>query len=383
MTGTKAFTAPRIFDGENWHENASLVVEDGLVCGIVARSSVAVGTDISDFPEGMIVPGFVDLQVNGGGGVLFNNDPTVDGIRRICAAHIRFGTTAVFPTLITDTPQIVAKALVAGAAAMQQNVPGFVGLHLEGPHLSQTRKGAHDPGLIRPMTNKDVTELVAARANLPALIVTVAPESATPAQVRALCAAGISVSIGHSDASAMQVQGLIDAGASMITHLFNAMSQITGRDPGMVGTALNCAALHIGVIADGHHVSPDCIALALRAKQGPGRIFLISDAMSTVGTDITELVLNGRRISRAGGKLTLEDGTLAGADLEMATAVRVTHNQVGIDLGEALRMATVYPALAAGLKMPGRLTAGAPARFVWLDGSLRPKQTWMDAAPVI
>lgn len=377
MRNSLAIAAPRIFDGDRWHDDAVLIVENGQVGDIVPADQIPTNMQFERLADGFIAPGFVDLQVNGGGGVLFNNDPSLDGIRTICAAHVKFGTTSLLPTLITDTTAVRDAAIAATIQAAEQKVPGFAGLHLEGPHLSLERKGAHDPSLIRPMQDDDVSTLIAARKKLPALMTTVAPESVSPAQVRALADAGIEVSIGHTTATYEQACDLVGAGATLATHLFNAMSQITARDPGLVGATLNTGALNAGLIADGYHVHPKSMAMALRAKVGPGRIFLVSDAMSTVGTDVTEFVLNGRKIRRGNGKLTLEDGTLAGADLELATAVRVMHQKVGVELGEALRMASLYPAEAIGLSSAGRLKSGNPADFVWLGSALDATATWI------
>lgn len=377
MSQVKAFVAPRIFDGEDWQQNAALVIEDDKVRGVVELNALTADMDVEEFESGFLAPGLVDLQVNGGGGVLLNNDPSVEGVRTICAAHARFGTTSLLPTLITDTLDIRAIAIAAGIEAAEQKVPGFAGLHLEGPHLSTARKGAHDPVLIRPMDDEDVAILVAAVAKLPTLMTTVAAESVTPDQVRALTAAGIKVSIGHCDAEIEPVLELVAAGASMITHLFNAMSQMTGRAPGMVGAALSSGALSVGLIADGHHVHPTVMDLALRAKRGPGRIFLISDAMSCVGTDVSELMLNGRKVKRENGKLTLEDGTLAGADLDLATAVSVIQQQAGVALGEALRMAALYPAKTIGFEGGGLLRAESPADFVLFSEGMQAQKVWI------
>lgn len=387
MSSTFAISAPRIFDGNMWHDDSAILVDGECVKAIVKQSDLPSDIEIETLDSGYIAPGFVDLQVNGGGGVLFNNDPSVEGIRTICAAHAKFGTTSLLPTLITDLPEIRDTAIAAGVEATKVKVPGFAGLHLEGPHLSQARKGAHDPDLVRPMNGDDVAALIAARKDLPVLVTTLAPESATPDQVRALTAGGVKVSVGHSDATMTQVLELVDAGASMITHLFNAMSQMTGREPGMVGAALSSGDLNVGMIADGYHVHPTSMSLACRAKVGPGKMFLISDAMSTVGTDITELVLNGRTIQRAEGKLTLEDGTLAGADLDMATAVRILIDKVGIDLDEVLRMASLYPADIVGLSGVGRIATGGVANFICMGPGDSPvanrfTRAWINGVPV-
>lgn len=381
MSQRQAFSAPRIFDGDIWHDNAAVVVNDGKIKELVPINTIG-DMPVNRVEDGFLAPGFVDLQVNGGGGVLLNNDPSVEGIRAICAAHARYGTTALLPTLITDTDELRDQAIAAGLKAAELNVPGFAGLHLEGPNLSVARKGAHDPNLIHPLTDNDIDTLVAARKALPALLTTIAAESANPEQVRALAAAGIKVSLGHSNATSAEAFDLIAAGATMVTHLFNAMSPFTGREPGMVGAALSSGDVHAGLIADGYHVHPQSIALALRAKIGPGRIFLVTDAMSTVGTDVAELVLNGRHIERKDGKLTLPDGTLAGADLDMATAVRTMRDKVAVNLEEALKMASLYPANALGVPRLGRLQPGSAANMVWLNDALEARQTWISGNPL-
>lgn len=377
-----AYQSGRIFDGESWHDDAALLVQDGVVEAIVARGAIPAGADIVAAGD-MLAPGFVDLQVNGGGGVMLNDHPNIEGIETICRAHAPFGTTALLPTLITDTPEITAAAIAAGIEAARRRIPGFAGLHLEGPHLSVGRKGAHDPKLIRPMTEADLSALIAARAQLPALLTTVAPESVTTEQVAALTRAGIIVSLGHTDASYATARAYADAGATMATHLFNAMSQIGNREPGLVGATLDDGRLSAGLIADGIHVDPATVGIALRAKRGPGSIVLVTDAMATIGTDMTSFTLNGRTIHRKDGRLTLDDGTLAGADLDMISAVRFAHRWIGIDLGEALRMASLYPARALGTAGRfGVLLPGAAANIVALSDDLGVRGVWIDGRRV-
>ena len=383
MSGTFAIAAPRLFDGETWHGNAALVIRDGIVEGIVARGHVPGDAAVVELAGGLIVPGFVDLQVNGGGGVMLNDRQDVATIRTICQAHAPFGTTALLPTLITDTPETTARAVEAGARAAGEGVAGFLGLHLEGPHLSKSRKGAHDPALIRPMTDEDQDRLVAARRRLPALLTTVAPETVDAARVSALSTAGIVVSLGHSDATFATANVYARAGASMATHLFNAMSQIGNREAGLAGAAIDNGTLWAGLIADGIHVDAATIRIALRAKNGPARIFLVTDAMATIGTEMTEFTLNGRTILRRDGRLTLADGTLAGADLDMISAVRFMHREVGLDLAEALNMAALYPAQAMGLdRSHGRLAKGARADLVHLSDALDVRTVWIGGQKV-
>jgi len=383
MTALTAITGARIFDGDLWHEDSALLIEGGKVAAIAALRDVPADARTVPMDGLSLVPGFIDLQVNGGGGVLLNEQPDLDGIRTICATHARFGTTALLPTLITDNRAVTAKAVAAGLAAREAAVPGFLGLHLEGPHLSIARKGAHDPALIRPMEEADVERTVAARKGLEALLMTLAPENATNAQIAALHAAGVTVSLGHSDCGYDTASSAVDAGARMMTHLFNAMSQLGNREPGMVGAALDLGHLHAGLIADGFHVHPASIRAALRAKRGPGRIFLVTDAMSTIGTDMTSFFLNGREIFRKDGRLTLADGTLAGADIDMASCIRYMRDVVGIDLEEALRMASLYPAEAIGMTgRKGRLTHGHDADFTAIDVGVNVAATWIGGTPV-
>ena len=378
-----ALAGARLFDGDAWHDDAALLIEGGTVAGIVAKADVPDDMEVRDLDGGILAPGFIDLQVNGGGGVMLNDRPDVETIRTICSAHAPFGTTALLPTLITDTPQITAAAIQAGQEAAEQGVPGFLGLHLEGPHLSIARKGAHDPKLIRPMTEQDLSALIAARGTMPVLLTTVAPESVDPQQVAALADAGIVVSLGHSDAGYATAGAYADAGAGVVTHLFNAMSQIGNREPGLAGAAIDDGRFFAGLIADGIHVHPSTMEIALGAKAGPGHIFLVTDAMATIGTDMTSFTLNGRTIHRKDGSLRLEDGTLAGADLDMISAVKFVSRLRGCDLAEALRMASLYPAEAVGQAgRLGRLKEGYVANIVALSDALDVKGVWIDGRRV-
>jgi N-acetylglucosamine-6-phosphate deacetylase len=355
MTQTIVFKAAAVFDGGKIHEGAAVRFgPDGLVA-FGAGDEIFSGADVIDLGSEIISPGFVDLQVNGGGGVMLNDDPSVETIRRIAKAHWSLGTRALLPTLITDTREKTKAAIAATVQAVEEGIPGVAGLHLEGPHLSVARKGAHDAAYIRPMDDEDLDFLIAAARTLPALLLTIAPENTTIEQVRQLSQAGALVSIGHSDADYATVQAYAAAGAKCVTHLFNAMSQMGNREPGVVGAALGTGALSAGMIADGIHVHPEMMRIALSAKSGPGEVFLVSDAMAVAGTSETSFELDGRKILRSNGRLTLEDGTLAGADLDLLTAVRVLVKQVGVPMADALRAAT---------KTPAELIAGEPFKIL-------------------
>ncbi len=369
MTGITAYCGAEVFDGMRRLGDVAVLVADGRVLGIAAPGEVPEEASRIALHGGLLAPGFVDAQVNGGGGALLNEATSVEGVRTICAAHARFGTTALLPTLITDTPAVTTAAISAVREAIAAGVPGCLGIHIEGPHLSVARKGAHDPKLIRPMEEADIERLTS--TGIDHVLTTVAAETVPPAQIARLAIAGLTVSIGHSDASYEMARAAFSAGARGVTHLFNAMSQLGHRSPGLVGAALEAGDVWCGLIADGFHVHPGAIDTALRAKAAPARVFLVTDAMSTVGSDLPSITLNGRLITRGGGKLTLDDGTLAGSDLDMITALRFMIDQVGIPRDEALRMASLYPAMFLGIDQThGRIAPGSRADFVHLAPDL-------------
>lgn len=367
----QAFTGADVFDGKALHSGACLVVEDGRVAAITA--SAPKGATEVRLSGGTLAPGFLDLQVNGGGGRMVDGQTDAAMLAGLGAVHGRLGATGILPTLITDRPEATSRVIAAGIEAAQAGVPGFLGLHLEGPHLDPRRKGAHEAGLIRRMTDVDLDLYLVAARVLPSLLITLAPAGATPEQIAALTAAGVIVSLGHSEASFAEAQAAIRAGARSATHLFNAMSQLGNRDPGMVGAVLS-STLAAGVIADGHHVAIETLQIALKAR--PEGLYLVSDCMAAAGSDATEFTLGGRRILRRDGKLTLEDGTLAGADLTLPQAVKVMTERVGLPLAQALTMVTRTPADLLGRGDLGRLTEGATADLVHLGPSLELSGVW-------
>lgn len=352
-TPTKAYIGAKIHDGIELHNHHALVINEGGDCIVVPSDEDLGGCKIETLAGGVITPGFVDLQVNGGGGVMFNDEQSVSALRKISNAHASTGTVALLPTLITDTAERTRAAIEAVESAIDENVEGIVGLHLEGPHLSIARKGAHDPQLIRPMDDDDMALLLDAAERLPNLMVTVAPENTTPDQIATLAKVGIVVSLGHTDANFDDCMKAFDAGASCVTHLFNAMSQLGNREPGLVGATLARKDIYAGLIADGVHVHPSSIRTALAAKIDHHQIFLVTDAMATAGSSIESFSINGRDVFRKERRLTLQDGTLAGADLEMPRAISVMVNDVGDDISHAITRATSTPAKL--LKDSGKL----------------------------
>lgn len=346
--GSVVFCGGAIFDGETLHAGWAARFEAGRCVALGPQGDVPAADHIVDLGGDILSPGYVDLQVNGGDGVMFNDAPNVETLSRIARAHRRLGALRILPTLITDSAEKTRAAIDAATRAVERGVEGIAGLHLEGPHLSVERKGAHEARFIRPMDADDLTTLLDAAKVLPALMVTLAPENATPDQVQQLAEAGVVVSLGHTDADYATCVAYNQAGAGCATHLFNAMSQMGNRAPGLVGAVLDTGGFSAGLIADGVHVHPAAMRAAWRAKTGPGRIFLVSDAMAVAGTDNLSFTLEGRMIQRHDGRLTLEDGTLAGADLDLTTALRVLSRDVGVPLAEALRAATQTPAALIG-----------------------------------
>lgn len=357
--------AEQVFDGTQLLPDQALVIEGDRITAILPGSSVP---GVRPLP-GVLAPAFLDLQVNGGGGRMVSGETDLPALRQICATHRHLGSAGILPTLITDTPEATARVIALGLQAARAQVPGFLGLHLEGPHLDPKRKGAHDAGLIRPITEEDLARLCDAAQGLPVLMVTVAPEAVTPDQIARLSAAGVLVSLGHSDCDFNVARAAFAAGARCATHLFNAMSQLAGREPGLVGAVLAGEAA-AGLIADGIHVHPATLRAALAAR--PQGLFLVTDSMAFAGTDLSEIELGGRRIQRREGRLTLADGTLAGADLTLPQAIGVMVREVGISPETALAMASRVPATLIGMADQfGTLAPGRRADLVHLDRGWR------------
>jgi N-acetylglucosamine-6-phosphate deacetylase len=370
----KVLFGARLFDGEAMIDDGALVIEDGAIVALTPFAERPRDSESHDLGGGVLSPGLIDWQVNGGGGVLFNADPTVEAIAAIVAAHRGDGTTSLLPTLITDAPQKLEAALAAAAEA-QKTVPGALGIHVEGPFIDLRRKGAHPLAFIRAMTRRDADRLIAAKAGV--MVVTLAPAAVSSDLIALLARSGIIVSIGHSEATAEEAQAAFKAGASAVTHLYNAMSQLGHRQPGLVGAALADPAILCGFIADGHHVHEAAARVAFNAKGVEG-IALVSDAMPPAAGGPKTFYLEGGRVTQVGTRLTLDDGTLAGAAITLMDAVRYVTATLGVDLADALKMATLTPARLLRVDdRIGRLRPGLRADLVHIGDDLSVRGTWV------
>jgi N-acetylglucosamine-6-phosphate deacetylase len=367
----------RILAGEEIVAGRAVLLSNAKIEAVVPASDARCRDAFRvDLQEQLLLPGFIDVQVNGGGGVLFNDDPSLESIRAIGAAHRRFGTTGFLPTLISDDLDTIGQAIAAVQGSLDAHLPGALGIHIEGPFLNWARRGVHDPKHLRRLDNGVVSLLCSLRGGR--TVLTLAPEMTTPDMIAQLAASGILISAGHSDANFAQTSVAIAHGVRGFTHLFNAMAPLAPREPGIVGAALYDANTWCGIIVDGHHVDPVMLKLALRCKRHD-RFMLVTDAMPPVGSPEPSFVLQGRTIHVVDGVCRDENGTLAGTGLDMATAVRNAVSLLGLEIAQAARMASEYPAAFLGLEAElGRIAPGYRANLALLDDGLRVTRTWIE-----
>ncbi|MBB4127197.1 N-acetylglucosamine-6-phosphate deacetylase [Xanthomonas translucens] len=377
---TTALRNARVLGEDGFLDGVSVLLQGGRIAALLddGDARVAAATTQLDLGGGALLPGFIDVQVNGGGGVLFNNSTDVEALRRIGQAHRRYGTTGYLPTLISDDVEVMRAAIAATRQAIADGVPGVLGIHLEGPYLAPARKGTHNAAKFR-VPDADELALAASLDNGVTLI-TLAPERMPADSIRALAATGAYVFAGHTAASYEEARAGLDAGIRGFTHLYNAMSPLQGRDPGAVGAALEDRNAWCGIIVDGVHVHPASLRVALAAKPR-GKLFLVTDAMPMVGADSPSFDLYGETITAMDGVVRNASGTLAGSALDMASAVRNSVQWLGVGLDEAARMASLYPAQCLGLDdRYGRIAPGYQADLVLLDDALQVRHTWIGGA---
>lgn len=369
-----ALQPSRVLTPTGFETDWSVIIEGGLIAAVLPSRECPADAEKHEL-DGDLLPGFIDLQVNGGGGILFNDCPTIEGLTGIGKAHRRFGTTGFLPTLISDDLEVVERAIKAVDAALEIGVPGVLGIHIEGPFLNPARKGVHDAAKFRTL-DADAIELLASLRRGRTLV-TLAPELAPAGAIRALIDHGVIVAAGHTAASYQDIQSAFAEGLSGFTHLFNAMTPLGSREPGAVGAALDSGASWCGLIVDGHHVHPATLRIALAAI-GPERLALVTDAMPTVGWDQREFVLGGRTITCEAGRCTAPDGTLAGSNLNMAEAVRNAERLMRVDMETAVRMASAVPASILGLSRDrGAIAPGLRADLVLVDAQKQVLESWV------
>jgi N-acetylglucosamine-6-phosphate deacetylase len=366
----------RMLVGSELVTGHAVMIENGRIVAVIRSDDLPVSVSVRDDLNGQILlPGFIDVQVNGGGGKLFGEAPSVETIRTIAAAHRRFGTTGFLPTIISGDFNQIGRAIAAVDDAIESGVNGVLGIHIEGPFLSRERKGIHDASRFRSLDEDAFRLLTSARHGR--TLVTLAPEETTPQMIARLTKAGIIVSAGHTNASYAQIRVALDNGVTGFTHLFNAMSPMKGREPGTVGAALEDGDSWCGIIVDGRHVSPVVLRIALRLKRSE-RIMLVTDSMPSVGSSEKTFMLDGRKIVAEGGVCVGPDGTLAGSDLDMAGAVRNAVIMLGLDLPTAANMASRNPAAFLGLsEEAGQIAPGRRADLVLVNDELRVTRSWI------
>ncbi|MBL8300996.1 MAG: N-acetylglucosamine-6-phosphate deacetylase [Rhodanobacteraceae bacterium] len=371
-----ALVNARVLTDDGFRDDLAVLVDGAHISGLVAESDMhATAALRHDLHGRYLLPGFIDCQVNGGGDVLFNDAPTVETVRRIGTAHRRYGTTGFLPTLISDSRETMAAAIAATDAAIAAGVPGVLGIHLEGPYLAPLRRGAHDAAQFRQPDAEEIE--LAASLQHGVTLLTLAPEQIAANAIADFVRRGVIVAAGHTAASYEQLMQAFALGVRGVTHLFNAMTQISGREPGAVGAALDHRDSWCGLINDGHHVHAANLRTALRAKPR-GRLFLVTDAMPPVGGERGEYTLAGQRVLVRDGRCVNEQGALAGSALDMLSAVRNSVEQLGLPLAEAARMASTYAAEFLGLgDRYGRIQAGYAADFVILDDDWNVHETWI------
>jgi N-acetylglucosamine-6-phosphate deacetylase len=366
----------RVLTADGWRNDLAVLLDGERIVDLLPLSDPRVSAaTVHDLHGAMLLPGFIDTQVNGGGGVLFNDAPTVETIRRIGTAHRRYGTTGFLPTLISDSVDVMRAALAAVEQALAEGVPGVLGIHLEGPYLAPARKGVHDPKFFHTPGSEELALLCAPHRGV--RLLTLAPERVPLASIGALAAAGVIVCAGHTAADYATTHAALAAGARCFTHLFNAMTPLGSREPGVVGAALEDAGSWCGIIVDGHHVHPASLRVAIAAKPR-GKMVLVTDAMPPVGAADPSYLLNGETITVKDGICQTAQGVLAGSALDMAGAVRNAVQMLGLPLDEAVRMASTYPADFLGLGAThGRIAPDYQADLVALDDDFRVQRSWV------
>lgn len=377
----KAFINGCIFTGEKTLTEHTLYTDNDKISHIIrAPLSTDFTGDVIDLNGQILAPGLIDIQVNGGGGTLFNDQPTVSGLTDIVSAHYQYGTVAMLPTLISDSEKKIALAIEAVNNAIAEAVPGIIGLHLEGPFLNPDYKGVHNPDYFHPVQHSHIPLLTSIHNG--AMLITLAPEKAESGVIKALNEQGVVVFAGHTGATYDETIDALAEGLAGFTHLFNAMTPLHKREPGVVGAALEDSQSYCGIIVDRYHVHPTALKIAIKAKAS-GKMILVTDAMPTVGARDKRFVLNNETIKAENGRCATADNTLAGSDLDMISAVKNSVDSLGVTWQEAIRMGSTYPAQCLNIDHQlGFLKPGFKASMIQIDHNIDLQQVWIEGQSV-
>ncbi|NUW66553.1 N-acetylglucosamine-6-phosphate deacetylase [Vibrio coralliilyticus] len=367
-----ALTNCKIYTGNDVLVDHAVVIKDQLIDSVCPVADLPQDFETIDLNGVNVSPGFIDLQLNGCGGVMFNDEITAETMQVMHKANLKSGCTSYLPTLITSSDEDMRQAIAAARDYHAQYQNQSLGLHLEGPYLNVMKKGIHSVDYIRP-SDDSMINFICENADV-ITKVTLAPEHNAPEHIQQLKDAGIIVAIGHTNATYAEARKGFESGITFATHLFNAMTPMVGREPGVVGAIYDTPDVYAGVIADGFHVDYANIRIAHKIKGE--KLVLVTDATAPAGADMDYFIFVGKKVYYRDGKCVDENGTLGGSALTMIEAVQNTVEHVGIALDEALRMATLYPAKAIGVEEQlGRVKQGMVANLAIFDRDFKVQAT--------
>ena len=370
----KAITGSKLFNGLDFIEHKALLIDGQNIAGIVNEDDIPTDFKVQKLDGGILSPGFIDLQVNGGGGKLFNNSPDNESLNTIISAHQYFGTTSIMPTVISDSLNILQKCTDTISNEIKNN-HSLLGIHIEGPFFNVKYRGVHQKQYINTI-NASYLSLFEKLDKFPVML-TLAPECISIKQLKHLKSLGFKILAGHTDASYDQLEEAIKYGLDGFTHLFNAMGQISAREPGVVGSALDFDKTSASIIVDLHHVHPSLINLSFKLKP-KGRLFFVSDSMATINHGEPSFELYDEVVSESKGRIINSEGKLAGSSITQIDAIKNAYQKCNIPLASAISMATLYPAEYLGVaEHIGQLKKGYRANLAHFDSNFQVHNVWL------
>jgi len=370
----QAITGSKLFNGIDFIEHKALLIEDQHIAGIVNKDAIPTDFQVKKLEGGILSPGFIDLQVNGGGGKLFNNSPDKESLNTIISAHQYFGTTSIMPTVISDSLNILQKCTDTISNEIDNN-PSLLGIHIEGPFFNVKYRGVHQKQYINTI-NASYLNLFETLDKFPVML-TLAPECISIKQLKHLNSLGFKILAGHTDANYDQLEEAVKYGLDGFTHLFNAMGQISAREPGVVGSAFDFDETSASIIVDLHHVHPSLINLSFKQKP-KGKLFFVSDSMATINHGEPSFELYDEVVSESNGRIINSEGKLAGSSITQIDAIKNAYQKCSIPLESAISMATLYPAEYLGVSdYIGQLKKGYRADLAHFDSNFHVQNVWL------